>query len=103
MLLLVADQLLVDDDACVSLDSLIVLDVLDDHSVGVLLVLLDCTVDVDDEDDEGENDDDDDGDGVCDELLLTELDSLDEIEDELGTFTSSSTRSSVFVHNRAKP
>ena len=54
MLLLVADQLLVDDDACASLDSLIVLDVLDYHSVGVLLGLLDCTVDVDDEDDEEE-------------------------------------------------
>ena len=129
-MLLVADQLLDDDDdVCVSLDSLIALDVLDDHSVGVLL---DCTVDVDDEDDEGENDDDDDegdveDDGeerlleesaevededddekeeeedVDDELLLTEVDTLDKIEDELGTSTSSSARSSVFVHNRAKP
>ena len=130
MLLLVAGQLLVDDAVCVSLDSLIVLDVLDDHSVGVLLVLLDCTVDVDDENDEGENDDDDDegddddndddeewlleesaevededddGDDDDDELLLTEVDALDKIEDELGTSTSSSARSSVFVHSRAKP
>ena len=82
MLLLVADQLLV-DDACASLDPLIVLD---DHSVGVLLVLLDFIVDVDDEDDDcdvelfgnAEDDDDDDVDDDDEE----ENEAEEDVEDE---------------------